>query len=411
VNMRQRIRLVARREFLERVRRRSFVIGAIIAFAGSGACIVVPKITRADRAALRVAVAANVPRSLPGAIETLGKAAGLSVTLDRVQPLAARAALGQRKVDAVITGGARVIVRTDTSSGVVSLAQDAVAQTRIQTALLRAGIGPREIQALSAAVPVMRVDGSKPSASRDRVVAIGALILLYIALMIGGSWVANGVVEEKASKLAEMLLPSVRPVELLAGKILGVGAVGLCQVGAAVAGAAAAASTQHPLHLGGATLEVTVVALACLLVGYAFYATAFAAAAALVSRQEEVAAVTAPLTILIALCFAVTVASLTQPSSALVQILSLTPPFGPMLMPMRVAAGGVPTWELITSLTVAVSATAGLVRLAATVYGGAVLADGRRLSLNDALARFRENYRVPAARFEAEGAGVETLPR
>jgi ABC-2 type transport system permease protein len=405
MSARQRIGLVARREFIQRVRSRAFVFAAIIAFAGSLGGFVVPHYIREHRAAVHYGIAGSVPAGLPASLEALTRAGGRTARVDRVAAGDVRRALARGRLDVVIVDGARVAVRADASPIAVRAAGAAVEQARTRAALATSGAGRERLRRLAAPVAVERVGSGHHGRAADRAVAVATLVLLYLALMVGGNWISTAIVEEKASKLVEMLVPSVRPRELIAGKVIGVGAVGLCQLSAAVAGTLAGAVSQNSLHAVAASPRLFAVAVAWLLIGYAFYAAAYAAAAALVSRQEEVAAVTAPMTVIVALAYAVTVATMDDPSSKLAHVLSLTPIFAPLLMPMRVAAGSVPLWELGLSLALAAAAMAVMIRLAAVVYCGALLADGRRLGLRDALARAREDRRsaltAAAARAEA----------
>jgi ABC-2 type transport system permease protein len=214
-----------------------------------------------------------------------------------------------------------------------------------------------------------------------RALASIALLLLYGQLITYGYWVAAGVVEEKASRVVELLLAAVRPRELLAGKVIGIGMVALGQL-LLVAGLAlvlAVATDQLQLEDGAA--RALLVTLAWFLVGYAFYATAFAMAGALVPRQEEIQNVTTPLVLLLIGTFLLALPVTEDPGSTLGRVLSFLPPSAPMVMPVRIIAGGVGVLEVLLSLAACLAGIVAVMLLAARVYGRAVLRTGSRIGL------------------------------
>ena len=173
--------------------------------------------------------------------------------------------------------------------------------------------------------------------------------------------VAQGVVEEKASRVVEIVLSSVRPWQLLLGKVLGLGAVGLLQLvvlggaGLAVAGAAGVLS-------GGAGLVSTVVSVVVwYLLGFALYATVFAAAGSLVSRQEDTQSVLSPITITVLLGFVVGFNLLTSdPRGTAITVISLLPPFSPLFMPARIALGVAPVGQVVLAFALTIAFTAAV---------------------------------------------------
>ena len=155
--------------------------------------------------------------------------------------------------------------------------------------------------------------------------AFVAVLLLYGQLISMGYFVAMGVVEEKSSRVVELILSTLRPRHLLAGKILGLGLLGLVQllliavvgIGLAAAGGA--------LEVNGDVLVAAALALAWFIVGYAFYAAAFACAASLVSRQEDLQSVISPLTIVLMVGFFVSFAVLDDPDGTLATVVVVHP--------------------------------------------------------------------------------------
>jgi len=213
-----------------------------------------------------------------------------------------------------------------------------------------------------------------------------AAILVYVALMMSGQAVAQGVVEEKTSRVVELLLATVRPWQLMVGKVAGIGVVGLIQVAITGAAGVVAGFATGALSIPAVTAVSTVIWLVVwFLLGFTAYALAFAAVAALVSRQEDVAAVVFPVMIFLIIGYIVGVSVLpTAPNSPLIKVMSLIPMFSPTLMPMRIALGGVPAWQLIVSVAAIAIAIPVLVWLSGRIYRNAVLRTGARVRLSEA---------------------------
>jgi ABC-2 type transport system permease protein len=212
-------------------------------------------------------------------------------------------------------------------------------------------------------------------------------VLIFIAIIMSGQLVAVGVVEEKTSRVVELLLATIRPWQLMAGKVLGIGAIGLLQLVAILAAGAGTALATGAL--AGTSIDVGTIALWVLvwfLIGYVMYALVLAALGALVSRQEDVQTVVTPviLAATIPYMIGVTVAP-SDPTSPLVQVLSLIPFSAPFLMPIRMSLGVVAGWEVALSLVLALATIPLLVWFAGTVYRNAVLRTGARVPLREAL--------------------------
>jgi ABC-2 type transport system permease protein len=218
-------------------------------------------------------------------------------------------------------------------------------------------------------------------------VAMVATILLLITLITSAQMIAMGVVEEKSSRVVEILLATIRPTQLLTGKILGVGAYGLFQtafLGSALTGSLVALGLVDsiPINLGW-TLALLVM---WFVLGYTIFALLFGAFASLVSRQEDIGAVTTPLTLLVVGPYYLAVFLIpSQPDSTLVRVLSDIPIFAPFMMPMRVALGTVPGWEMALAIALAVATIPAVVWVAARMYQRGILHMGGRLKFSEAL--------------------------
>jgi ABC-2 type transport system permease protein len=214
--------------------------------------------------------------------------------------------------------------------------------------------------------------------------------LLFFSIQTYGAMVAQGVVEEKASRVVEIVLSSVRPWQLLLGKVLGLGAVGLLQLvvlggaGLAVAGAAGV------LTAGAGLVPTLVSVVVWYLLGFALYATVFAALGSLVSRQEDTQSVLSPVTIVVLLGFVVGFNLLTSdPRGTAITVLSLLPPFSPLFMPARIALGVAPAGQVVLAFALTIAFTAVVLALGGRIYANSVLRTGARVSLREALCRRR----------------------
>jgi ABC-2 type transport system permease protein len=242
------------------------------------------------------------------------------------------------------------------------------------------------------AVPQVEVVGEVQDEAFDEAVfgvSIAMISILFGALIGSGSMIAMGVVEEKTSRVVEILLATIRPSQLLAGKVLGIGVYGLFQV-LVLGGSLALAALS--LGVGGLELNVDIgSALVSLIVwflmGYAIFALLFGGFAALVSRQEDIGSVTTPLLFLLFIPFYTTMFLVpNDPSSTLVRVLSQIPIFAPFMMPVRDAFGALlQPWEMPLALAIAAATIPGLVWLAARVYQRGVLHTGGRMKLREAL--------------------------
>jgi ABC-2 type transport system permease protein len=197
-------------------------------------------------------------------------------------------------------------------------------------------------------------------------------------------WVASGVVEEKSSRVVEVLLSTIRPRELLAGKVIGLGLLGLGQLLLIAAIGLGIASASGAVTVDGDLLSAVGLTLVWFALGYAFFACAFGCAGALVPRLEELQASTTPLTLLIMISLFVAFAVNSQPDGTLAHVSAFIPLTAPMTLPPRILVGEAPWYEVLGGAIVTLAAAAALIPLAGRIYSGAVLRTGSRVKLRDA---------------------------
>jgi ABC-2 type transport system permease protein len=388
--------LVLRREITTRVRERSFLISTAVTLIIVAAVVVVPALFNSDDDEVTVGLVGNTA-TVASALEQAARVQDVKVTvIQYADEAAARAAVDAGDADAVFLGTDRVLVDSELSGRTDQVVQTAYRQAAGAARLTAAGLNAAAVaQALN--VPPLAVAAlhpPDPDSSARRNAAFFGVLLLYFQLIGYGVWVALGVVEEKSSRVVELLLATLRPWQLLAGKVLGIGLLGLGQlVLTGLVGIAAALGT-GAVDVPSGILGVAGQVLVWFLLGFAFYACLYAALAALVSRQEEVQNVTAPLSILLVGSFFIAITAQGSPDSGLAKVTSIVPPFSTMVMPIRWASGTVPLWEVGVSMLLMVVAVVLLIRVAGRIYAGAVLRSGPRVRIREALAAGRESDRA-----------------
>ena len=369
------ITLVARREIRERLRGKVLLISTlvlVVLVAGSAAL----QGSLSKKATYRVAVTTPSP---PGLLAALERAAepfdDANVKLRTVAtPAAGRRALDTKKVDALLLlSQNRLVFRSEVDAKAAAVADIAVRAVRHH-------LPP----APELATTTLHAPDKPKTTDAETLVAYAGSILLLMSLAVYGQWVVSGVVEEKNSRVVEVILSTVRPRHMLAGKVIGIGLLGLGQL-ALVAGLGAtllAAGVFHaPAALGGSLALV----IPWFVLGFALYAVAYAAAGALASRQQNADTAGQPVTYtLLAAYFAGYVALSTDTDGVLAHILAVFPLTAPLVLPARSALVGVPLWEHALAVLLVLVTIFALVRFAGRIYAHGLLHAGPRLGLGAA---------------------------
>jgi ABC-2 type transport system permease protein len=388
------IRLVARRELVERIRGdRSFLISTLVTLALLCGFIVIPKLLGAgETPTYDIGLVGAESRRLAPVLAAQAPLQQVKVRLREPADLAAaEAALRREQLDAAVVDGRQIVTKGDPDTELEVLLQSASRVARAQAELAGTDLSPAEVRTVlaPAPLPVRALEPSSPENRARRAISFTAVFLLYGQIIGYGVAVASGVVEEKATRVVEVLLATVRPVQLLAGKIIGIGLVGLVQlfvVGAT--GLAVALALDRIVLPPGAAGTIGLI-LVWFVLGYTFYSCLFAVAGAIVSRQEELQNTITPLNLVLVASFFLAFSALQNPDGTLAQVSSFLPPVAPLVMPPRVAGGSVPAWEAALSVLVTLGSIVVLVPLAGRLYSGAVLRTGARVKLGTAWAAGR----------------------
>jgi ABC-2 type transport system permease protein len=206
-----------------------------------------------------------------------------------------------------------------------------------------------------------------------------------------------GVMQEKASRVVEVLLATVRPIQLLGGKVLGIGLVAMGQAGLIVAVALIVGAAVGSDLLHGTAPLVLASQLLWLLLGYAFYCWVYAAAGSMAERQDQVQTLVLPLSLPIVLGYVLSITAASSGSaSVFFKVLAYLPPTAPFAMPVLVGLGDVTWWQFVASVLISLAGTALMAWAAAGVYQRAVLQSGQRVSLRQVrLGWARRNTPAP----------------
>ncbi len=377
--------LVARREMRVRLRSRVFLGSTLFMVALVVIGIVGFSLVGGSTSAIRVGFGAG-SQTLQPAFTASATALGQSVTVsDVADDAAGRAQVSDGTLDVLVTGDATSPMAVVEKSA-PSLVQAALERAVLVARLEATGLPPSALaSAVSGAqVPVETLEATKPGLSQDLVVGLAVGIVLWIVLGLYGSQVAQGVVEEKASRIMEILLATIPPSRLLAGKIIGIGLVGMVQVALVAIAALVANATTHVVTTPA--LELPAVLGYCLwfLLGFLLYAAGFATMAALVSRPEEVQGAIAPFSIFQIGAYLLAYVYLANQTNPLVLVASVLPPFAPILMAVRISSGDLPAWQEGLALVLIVAAIVGLIWLAGRIYANSAMRIGSRVRFTDA---------------------------
>jgi ABC-2 type transport system permease protein len=211
--------------------------------------------------------------------------------------------------------------------------------------------------------------------------------VMYLVIMLYGMNVARSIIEEKTSRIFEVLLAAIRPEAMMAGKIIGVGSVGLTQVGIWLIALLMLAGTSVALHLGGDAFHVSLTPVQVIfffiyfVLGYLFYASIAAALGAMTNSEQELQQLNMFLVLPLLFCFGALGLLLTTPDSTLSRVLALIPPFTPLLMYFRISLGHPAVWEVALSLFLTTASICGLIWVTSRIYRIGVLMYGKRPSI------------------------------
>ncbi|AYJ48619.1 ABC transporter permease [Rhodococcus sp. P1Y] len=388
------IGLIAKREFTVQVMKKSFVISNVIILAVIIGGIIAYSIFSGGDDEDRDVVGIVGDQSIASVISATGDTVGNPVEIREISDAgAARSDVESGDVAVALVpgdaGAYTAITDSELTGALRAVVEGSVSSQATDAALAEQGVDRASLAeaAANAVVTVEAIDPPDPEAGQRVALSLAAVFILYAQIIGFGMYVAMGVVEEKSSRVVELLLSTVKPLQLLWGKIIGIGAVGILQLalyGAAGVGAGLATGT---LTVTGTALSVFAGTLGWFVLGFAFFAVLYAAGGSMVSRQEDVNSTTMPLLLLIMAMFFAAFYSVGDPESTLSNVLSWIPPFSAVMMPLRIAAGVAPIYQIVGTALIMAATTAGLAVIAAKIYQRSILRIGKTVTWKEAFAR------------------------
>lgn len=382
---RRSIFLVASREIAERTQGRAFVISTLAIIAVVLAGVIVPALND-QTTRVRAGITGLTPAALETALRDTARADDAQLELRRYATVAAgEKALREGDTDVLIVAAKQLVWQSEPDAEVAAAVTAAVQRVRFSARAAELGLAAEQATTLlaPAPVPARSLDPADPDQEAGEAIAFVSFILLLLMLLTYGTAVAEGVAQEKGTRVMELLVCRVRPRDLLAGKVLGIGVVGLGQMLLAVVAGAAAIVALDAIEVPAAVPATLASAVLWFALGYVFWSVALAAVGALVSRVEDLQAAVAPLTWTMTLCAMSAPVAAESPDAWYSVVASLLPITAPFAMPVRVAVGDVAAWEIMLAAAIILAATYGLVRLGGAVYSGALLRTGGRPRLRD----------------------------
>ncbi len=415
--------LVIQREYLERIRSKAFIIMTLLMPVFMASSILIPALlsgmkSGGTRHIVLVAnnseIAEAVKRQLlgeqprqtaPDAKSEPGTSAPrYDIDINTNTSDAERASLRQQITDGKIDGFLWLSDDDLANRKVIYSARDVTdfgesieLRNAVQTALMKRqlalkGMSGQEVENLLKPIDLdsIRIEKGKEGASGLSVflVSFTMVMLLYVNVLVYGFAVMRSIIEEKNSRILEVLLSTVTSKQLLAGKIIGVGAVGLTQViiwlaiagGFSFVGLMASPSVMSNIHIPMAG----VIAFGVFFVlGYFLYATMYAALGSMVNSDQEAQQVQWPAMLPIIFSIVLSTPVLQHPNSPLAFWTSMVPFFAPILMFVRVMVETPPAWQLALCIALMLLTTWGLLGLSARIYRVGILMYGKRPTLQE----------------------------
>lgn len=389
--------LVIRRELVSTMATRGYVLGTIVMVAVLGVFVFVQAPAGAQGSTIEVVADADRAAVIQDELRDAFSASDVQVEVrSGADAAAATEAVRAGDLDAAVTtapnGRLQAVVLNQLDAELDEALRDVVRERAIDTVLAENGLDPGAVDAAATAqaLEVIELEPLSAEASLRLSMGLIACILIYLSLLLYGVGLAQSVVEEKSSRVVEILLSTIRPWQLLIGKVVGAGISGLVQLGLLAGFGLVGAAVSGSLQLPASVLTTVAWAFVWYVLGFLLFATLIAAAASTVSRQEEVSAVFQPMVLFMGAPFLTGILLAgNDPEGTPFEVLSMVPVFSPIMMPIRVGLGTVPLWQsllalVLTGLTIAVVALG-----AGRVYANSVLRSGGRVRLAAALGRNR----------------------
>ena len=407
----RKVMAVIRREFVERVRQRWFWVMVVLGPLFFGALFILPGLLIGKTGVKRIAVVDATTSTFGARLTERLDAESLFIavrvaagpgTIDSLRNAVDRKELDGFLIvgDAAVDSG-KVMYRASNVSSPVTIGslEHIISEMVNATRLEREGVNPALVAKarIHLDLDAKKVSGGKEtgeSAGQSFALAYFMGIILYMSILLYGINVMSSVLEEKTTKIVEVLVSSLRPFQLLLGKVLGVGAVSIFQF--LIWGVSTRLILSQRRHLPGGgvndggffqmphvTASTAVVFGLYFLGGFLLYSAMFSAVGAMSSNEQEARQAQQPVVMLLVASFISMFAMLNDPGSTLSVTLSMIPFSAPIAMPVRWAAGNLPIGEIALSLGILAVSILGVTWVASRIYRVGILMTGKRPNLKE----------------------------
>lgn len=380
--------LVTRRELLERGATKGFLIGTLVTMLIVAGVIVVPTFLGDDGPqTFHLGVVGDAPDGLePLLASVLPDDATVELTALADRGTAATA-VEDEVVDAALLDRRELLTDGAPDGTLRAALETALQLAGVNEQLGEAGLDPAQAAAvLAPPEPLQLVDvgGADLDGPDGFGIAFIATILLFLGIQGNGGSLLSAALEEKTSRVVEVLLAATRPWHLLAGKLIALTVLGLVQLGLTVVAALVANAAVDAFELPDATTAVILVGLVMLVVGFLLYASLYAVAGSMASTLEDVQSTAGPLTfVVLGAYLASLLVVLPNPDGLVSTLLTFVPFTAPFVVPSRVALDAIPAWQIAASVGIMLVTTVLVVRVAGRLYSATLLA-GNKLTWREA---------------------------
>ncbi len=392
------IRLVAAREIKERGRSKPFLITSVITALLVIGIIVLPGFFSDDTETYQIGSVGSGNRQIIQTAVALGNAndeedAPPSIEIEEVEFSTreqAEEALADGDVDVVLVDGTELIVEREggvfADTGPVGLLQQGAGAITLESIIAESG-EPAEavIEAMtSESLETTFLVESDDDTDVASVVAYFGLLLLYMAIILYGTWILTGVTEEKSNRVVEVIISTIRPWQLLAGKIIGIGTLALIQFGGTILIAFVGIQVFGEFDIPSIPPESLINLIIWFILGFLLYSVLFGAAGSLVGRVEDAQSAAMPMTIFSVIGFFAGFAVLNDADGFVALLTTFVPFTAPFTVPIRVSLNAIPFWQYLLSVGITLAAIYLAIRVAGRIYAGGILRTGKRTKLREA---------------------------
>jgi ABC-2 type transport system permease protein len=363
--------LVARRELIERGRSRAFLLSLGVTVGIILAGIFLPSLIGGATGTNRLGIVGTPPPTFATQLAVISAASNVKIETEQVPD----EATGERRL------------RSGSLDGLLVVPADGSVPAFVVKERKNGSLGQIVGASLSTgpSLTFRELTPADPNRDTSFLFANVGVILLFISIFTFGTWVLTGVVEEKQSRVVEVVLSSVDARDLLMGKVLGIGLLGLVQLMLMVVVGLGAGVASHRFTLPPATFGAVAQLFLWFGLGYALYSSALGVLGALASRMEEASNAASPVSfIAMGSYFFSLIVALDDPGGTAARIATFIPPVAPMVVPLRTALGAIEPWEVILSAALTAATIWVLFVVGGRVYSGVILRTGGRIGLRDA---------------------------